>query len=299
MNACEQDFDTNLGSIGRGPAGSTVADVPLAASSSDFASAAEGLAWRTYESWVRAEFSQLLERQPPEGEVQKFLEWNPSLLPGLSGSGPARPMGGVLYSQPQLRNVGKSRTPDFMWIEKNSMEWNPVLIEIEAPAKPWFTQAGKSTAHFTSAHGQLAEWKTWFSHEENKISFRERYLQWPESFPHLPLKPHYILIYGRRENWSEELIRRRSMLARDGEKLLSYDRLSPAYDLRNVITVKVDGKGQFRPVGVAPCLEIDADAGETSAKVGPITDLLKGLPLLSAERKSYLAVEWDLSAENE
>jgi hypothetical protein len=64
------------------------------------------------------------------------------------------------------------RVPDFLWLSRDSDTDQPVLIEIEAPSKKWFTKAGAPTAGFTQALNQIAEWKSWFSIGRNLDAFK-------------------------------------------------------------------------------------------------------------------------------
>lgn len=125
-----------------------------------------------------------------------------------------------------------SKVPDFIWIACDSGTVYPVLIEIEAPAKKYFTKKGKTTEKFNQAHDQLAEWKAWFGHGNNQQLFFDLY-QIPSSFSRgKKVRPLYVLIYGRREEFQRDAVlsEKRSQLSRNDEFIMSYDRLSPEYD---------------------------------------------------------------------
>ena len=76
----------------------------------------------------------------------------------------------AVISQPRLQGVG-ARQPDFMWLGTNSMEFVPVLIEIEKPSKRWFNASGIPSSDFVQAQNQLAQWKSWFGDETNRMLF--------------------------------------------------------------------------------------------------------------------------------
>ena len=61
-----------------------------------------------------------------------------------------------MISKPPLLSWG-GKIPDFMWIPFDSVTLAPVMIEIEAPIKSWFTEAAQQTHEITQALNQLAE----------------------------------------------------------------------------------------------------------------------------------------------
>ncbi|MDY0912409.1 Shedu anti-phage system protein SduA domain-containing protein [Rathayibacter festucae] len=257
-------------------------------------------AWTVYETNLRTRWSELLETESSEEETQRFLEWNPSLVPGVNeyNTGHHSPLGGVLYSQPQLRHIGKNRQPDFMWLGKTSAEITPVLIEIEKPGLRWFTKKGNTTAHFNQAHGQLSEWKSWFARPDNASHFRERYLSWPEGLSSaLPMNPTYILVFGRRREFEgenvEELIRHRAQLARSNEVLMTFDRLAPNRDLENVVTVKHRVSGDLDIIGMPASYTTGPLTGETSSRIGPADPIIDRVEGWSEERKEWIKGRWN------
>src|SRR5690606_37232206 len=102
---------------------------------------------------IIAEYAELLSREPDERAVQKFLEQNPSMVPGAwtpgAGSGHG-PLYDALISQPPLHGFN-ARVPDFMWLSHNSSAWFPAMIEIERPDKLVYTAAEVPTSFFTQA----------------------------------------------------------------------------------------------------------------------------------------------------
>lgn len=254
---------------------------------------AQPMSWKDYQKQVNSSWNDLLSSDPNEPAVQYFLEQNPSFLPGVNeyGTGHHNPVGGVLYSQPPLRNLGPDRIPDFMWIGKTSEEVTPVFIEIEPPSKPWFTKKGNLTAHFNHAHKQLAEWKNWFTVAENQVFFRDLYLRWPSDMSQLPFNPHYILIYGRRnKDWTDDQVRTRSTIRRHNEQIMTFDRLEPRELLKDVVTVKLSSSGIMRAIGMAPCLTTGPDMGETFTRIerGSLEAVISRMDQISDERKAHI-----------
>jgi Shedu protein SduA, C-terminal len=164
--------------------------------------------------------------------VHAFLERHPSLLPGSNSvdgdSGhPSFPR--AVISKPKLPGLS-DREPDFMWIATDSGSVYPILIEIETPHKPWFYgERAEIHSDFTHAQGQLAEWRAWFNRGHNRSAFFD-YYEVPSMIAQRSLEPRYVLIYGRRANFNGDRRRleKRAELARDDERLMSFDRLTPA-----------------------------------------------------------------------
>ena len=97
------------------------------------------------------------------------------MVPGafnlIGGSSGRCPHFSVLVSQPPLPSYDR-RLPDFLWLSTNSAIDEPVLVEIESPARRWFTASGKQTADLTHALGQISEWKAWFNEPRNVDAFK-------------------------------------------------------------------------------------------------------------------------------
>ncbi|NCD21226.1 MAG: DUF4263 domain-containing protein, partial [Actinobacteria bacterium] len=129
----------------------------------------------------------LLDQDPAEREVQRFLEQHSSLLVGDQTS----PLGGLIFTQPRLQGLGARQFPDFLWLDTTGGAITPVLIEIERPGKAWFTKRGDLTAQFHQAHQQLGDWRTWFLEAENQLLFRRTYVDWLGDFRNRPLLPRY------------------------------------------------------------------------------------------------------------
>jgi hypothetical protein len=138
----------------------------------------EPMAWSSYEQIIMNAWEDLLASGTTEEQViQRFLEQHPCLVPGafgLLGTSGHAPYPAALFSQPILPDFSR-RIPDFMWIARDSETIQPVLIEIEAPGKKWFTNRGVQRAELTQALDQIADWKIWFSNLVNLAKFSEVY----------------------------------------------------------------------------------------------------------------------------
>jgi len=117
-----------------------------------------------------------------------------------------------------------------MWPATDSESLYPVLIEIETPHKQWF-YGDRAEIHsdLTHAQGQLAEWRTWFSRGSNQTPFLDTY-EIPLDLRRRRLSLRLVLIHGRRSNYENSQLRqmKRAEVAREDERLVSFDRLTPA-----------------------------------------------------------------------
>ena len=187
-----------------------------------------------YDEFLMDRWQALLdcEESRDESLLQAFLERHPSLLPGSSQRGRrqrARAVPVAVIAKPKLPGLS-DREPDFMWLTTDSSALYPVLIEIETPHKAWF-YGDRAEIHsdLTHAHGQLAEWRAWFGRGHNRTAFLD-YYDIPPELARRQLSPRYVLIHGRRGNFESSSRRRekRAELARPDERLMSFDRLTPA-----------------------------------------------------------------------
>jgi hypothetical protein len=186
-----------------------------------------------YRSGLADVWRQLLdsEASAEEALVHAFLERHPSLLPGpfsVDGTSGHGPYPDALISKPKLPGL-TTREPDFMWIATDSATLSPILIEIETPHKQWFYgPRAEIHSNLTHAQGQLAEWRAWFRRGHNSDAFLD-YFDVPRELRRRTMMPRYVLIHGRRANYERDPARlaKRAELAREDERLMSFDRLSP------------------------------------------------------------------------
>jgi hypothetical protein len=215
----------------------------------------EPMAWSTYERNAQTELAELIDADPSEPTVQRFLEENPPFVPGVSPfitGGGHGPWLDAVITQPPLQGLGK-RVPDFMWIMRDSAFLIPVLVEIEAPGKPWFVGGDnpRSSAALTQALNQFRQWREWFAASGNLQVFFDTYAI-PQSFRRRKFKPLYVLVFGRRRPDPQTVGRLRADLQRDDQFLVSYDHLRGTADASRCLSVRNDGSGGFTAVAMPP-----------------------------------------------
>lgn len=245
----------------------------------------------TYADRARAAFSALLATDPDEKLVQRFLEENPSFVPGLHSLGfaGAFPRHYLLISQPVLPGL-RTRVPDLMWIGHTSVAIYPTLIEIERPGKQVFTSERVPCAEFSQARHQLAQWQAWFSKPENVQVFIGEYgAAWKPARG--VVKPRFVLIYGRRAEIQDdaELARERAHLLDDtSEALVSYDRIAPDRTLDNAITVRAKGNDRFRAIAIPPTFTLGPLDADRLPMIDDLDKVIAATDSISPERRSFL-----------
>lgn len=251
--------------------------------------------WAQYEQLVTAEWLALLNRSasPSEKEVQALPEKHPSMVPGAFGfrggeSGHYPRLCG-LVTQPPLPSYDR-RVPDFMWLSQSSDTEEPVLIEIEAPSKRWFTKSGKHTAALTQALQQIAEWKAWFDIPRNVESFKAFYGLDRDGWRMRRFRPSYLLIYGRRAeaNAAPSLTRQRTYLFPEDVFGRTYDRLQPNPKAADLICLKARHFGDFEVVSVPPTLTWSPMLAEERALVGGWDTAILANQHISPMRQEFL-----------
>ncbi|MDD1685582.1 Shedu anti-phage system protein SduA domain-containing protein [Methanoregula sp.] len=216
--------------------------------------------WKDYEQLILSEWQKLLDGTPAptEKEMQHFLEQYPSMVPGafnLIGCESGHyPWLCGLISQPILPSFDH-RKPDFMWLSLNSATIEPVLIEIEAPNKRWWTESGQQTERLTQALDQILQWKMWFKEPHNLDAFKKMYGLDLATPTKRNFRPSYLLIFGRRAeaNVKPGLIAKRSLLAQDDVTVMTYDRLNPNPKAHNLVCMKIKndrGDYSFKTISV-------------------------------------------------
>lgn len=249
--------------------------------------------WSEQRRLIAGSWMQLLNRTPPpsENEVQRFLEENPSLVPGALGVGASTgkypDLLGVVRQAP-LPSYDK-RVPDFLWLSGDSETVQPVLVEIEAPAKRWFTKSDKQSHQLTQALDQIAEWKSWFNVSHNVDAFRDFYglNQWPLR---KRFKPAYILVFGRREEANANAVRigKRANLAPQDVMVMTFDRLAPLADAEELCCIEAVGSQSFRIVTIPPTFTWSPMLARERFRSHGWDEAIKESPHISAVRKEFL-----------
>jgi len=255
-----------------------------------------------YNTFLMERWQALLDSEDSRDErlVHQFLERHPSLLPGAysvdGDSGhPAFPL--AVISRPKLPGLS-DREPDFMWVATDSGSLYPVLVEIETPHKAWF-YGDRAEIHsdFTHAYGQLAEWRAWFGHGHNRTAFLE-YYDLPPMLARRQLAPRYVLIHGRRDNYDHSQRRRskRAELGRPDERLMSFDRLTPAKNGVLYSTVR-KGEDGYRVISLPPSLTL-LNTGSHYKVASGWAEALDDCPDMAASRRDYLKEQLSLLTTN-
>lgn len=251
------------------------------------------MAWEVYRTHVQTAWDALLAKDPVESEVQEFLEQHPSMVPGahgLLGKSGHSPIHMALISQPVLPSY-RHKVPDFMWIATDSATIYPVLIEIEAPGKPWFTQAGRQHAKLTEAINQLIDWRVWLEDSINRQRFREYYDILPERFLPKAFKPLFVLIYGRRAeaNSSPNATAKRDALQGEQQFFMTYDRLSPDHEQRDHLCARFLGSTP-RPIAlsVPPTLQLGPALCPRYLAIEGLAEAIGSNTLMTAARRNFL-----------
>jgi len=239
-------------------------------------------------------WSELIETADPsqEGPFQEFLERHPCLVPGGEGTGASfgghhGSWGDVLFTQPPLPGIFK-KVPDFMWLTKTSEDIIPVLIEIEAPGKPWLVKAGRS-AKLTQAEGQIAEWQRALDNSETRRQFADLYDFPPRWALEYNLEPRFLLIYGRRAEFDDQRHRSRERrgLRKASVNAMTYDRLKPLYGSRNAICVRLEGIRR-KAIAIPPTFRLGPANAEDLARLDGLPDAMSENELIGEERRRFL-----------
>ena len=246
--------------------------------------------WDDYAANARKRYTDLLESDPSESEIQKFLEQNPSFIPG--GKPPIGDHGAypwAVITQPTLTGLN-SKIPDFLWITTQSANWFPTLVEIEKPGKRLFlNNSTRPRAEFTQARNQLDEWNTWFDSPTNQQRFIEDYGV-PDLLVQRPMLLRLILVYGRRAEFAghPERTAHRANLVASSQELVSYDRLIPDSDLWYAMTVRTKGQGRFQAVSVPPTFQIGPFMADDLLLIDGIPEAINSNDEIPIDRKQFL-----------
>lgn len=249
------------------------------------------MSWQEYEPRLRSQWNLILDQNATdERAIHSFLERHPCLLPGAFSFPPSGhyPVWSGVISRPPLSADGHL-IPDFMWIAVSSSTLWPVVIEIEAPSKRWFNKGGKPTHEFIEASTQLTQWKAWFNKPANQQIFLNTFQVPPEYQRDLEFRPQFVLIYGRRREFddSPSLRRLRAPQQREDEYHLTFDRLTPQYDSRNLICLR-KGQSGLKAVAVPPTLVFGPGHAHAWCEVSGRKEAIAGCEWMTAARKEFL-----------
>lgn len=258
--------------------------------------------WDEYVDWLMPRWHDLLASDPTELAVQQFLEQNPALLPGSDGDiGPGGHHGphlDAVFREPLLKGLNRDQRPDFMWITRSTSLITPICIEIERPAKRWFTQDGQRTAEWTQAEDQLLRWRAWFEEAENQSIFRKTYHL--GDYENRRLLPQYLLIYGRSAEFERAsgghidaaaLRKKRDVGLRPDEQRMTFDSLRPNYHARDFVTLTMSKHGPTLHA-VPPCFTTGPSMGSLVTTIRDPAEAVNRTPLWTETRKKYVTERW-------
>jgi hypothetical protein len=254
------------------------------------------MAWAEYDHLVREQWSSLLDSNPPETQVQAFLEQHPSMVPGahlglghLGASGHS-PFLSALITQPKLQGLGV-RVPDFLWMAKDSLHFNPVFVEIEAPGKRWMTTRGHQHHDLTQALHQLDEWEDWFRTPANQAVFLDTF-KVPADLRDRRWAPVFVLIYGRRENESDGVEALRTRLLSRHRFVIPYEHLKPDPHCSDYLCVRVR-KGRLTALTVPPTARLAPMWAEDWARVDGKPEAAEATAGMPDGRAAFLASRFE------
>lgn len=200
------------------------------------------------------------------------------------------PLTFVLVSEPRLPGL-RERRPDFLWLAANSDTWFPVLVEIERPSKRLFRENGVPIAHFSQARNQLNQWRAWFGLPANLQKFCEDYGVPQEWARGKRMSLRMILIYGRRNEFERDATRTRergSLLGREDEVLMSFDRLTPDPLLGDAVTARACGAGRYKAIRVPPTLRLGPNRAERLLSIDGLPEAIRLTPGWTPDRRSFV-----------
>ena len=254
--------------------------------------------WKTYSQLIMGKWSNLLNQNSPISEetVQRFLEEHPSMVPGAFNIvGPESghyPWLCGLISQPILPSFDHHK-PDFMWLSQNSDTVEPVLIEIEAPGKQWWTDSGVPTSNLRQALDQISEWKAWFDVPHNVLEFKDVYGLSRDEWRKRRFKPAYLLIYGRSQeaNAKPNLTAKRSHLAPEDVRIRTYDHLQPNPKAAQYVCMKIKndtGNYVFSAIHVPATMTWSPSLAEDRSLLENFDKAIESNEQILQERKEFL-----------
>jgi hypothetical protein len=257
------------------------------------------MSWDEYSAAVRREWQSLLEREGTgEADFHEFLERHPCLIPGSDAftgatgwDNPASSINGFVVSKPPLPGIS-TLYPDFMWAPTDSQTQWLVLIEIEDPKKPWFTQKFQQRAELTQAVDQIAQWRGHLKKPENLPLFLRMY----GIADFRPIEFVFCLVYGRRHEVDNRIAReRRNSLVSglDNVRWMTYDRLRPDEDARNLPCVKIDSHERLTAVAFPATTKIDIWSAVHWQRVSGKREAIMSSPYFSEARRNFLADRLD------
>ena len=139
------------------------------------------------------------------------------------------------------------------------------------------------------ALSQLTAWRAWLNHPENHLVFYESF-EIPEDMrKHLTFRPEFVLIYGRRKEFDDcpQLKRLREQVERSGQVVMTFDRLKPAYDCEQYLSV-TKRNGPYRALAVPATMTIGPTVASSFSRIADIPQAIQKNDWLTGERRRFL-----------
>jgi hypothetical protein len=183
-----------------------------------------------------------------------------------------------------------------MWLATATDGIFPVLIEVETPAKRWFTASGQPRAEWTQARAQLVSWKQWLKRPENLSVFRNLY-GISGRFKDFEIHPQFVLVYGRRREFQERFEMRGARANQQGpdEYHVTFDRPGPDFKAQDFLTLRIEGT-RVAALVIPPTVRLGPDIAPLWLDVANRPEAALRESRMSPERRRFVAdrfAYWD------
>jgi hypothetical protein len=250
------------------------------------------MAWRDYAYRALDEYHSLINgpQRDDETAIHRFFELNPSFVPGAFSyprSGHP-PIFWGMYTKPKLSGE-PLYIPDFLWLAAASDGIYPVFVEIETPAKRWFTKSGQPTAAWTQAADQIANWKQWLRNPAKLLAWTQS-LQIPESYTRgYEMHPQFVLIYGSSAEFEErpELRAKRPEMETPNVRIMTFDSVVPDPRASPFLTIRREA-GHNVAVTIPPTFELGPMTSQTILQVQGRIEAVERDTRMSEERRAFV-----------
>ena len=186
----------------------------------------------------KKEFLKLLDEDHKEQVYQLFLEKHTRFIPRefIQNHGIGQDL--VL----RKLSFGADYKVDFSYFSKSSDDWHAVFIEIEKPSSRFFKgNTNEFHADFLNALQQINQWKAWFLSDQNRGSFLSMVsaIQVPRHMARNPTYNRYVLVFGRRSEYSGNEDRRRLVRAYEADdfKIITFDSLAEGLERKYEVSI--------------------------------------------------------------
>jgi hypothetical protein len=115
-------------------------------------------------------------------------------------------------------SFGGELVPDFLLCYRNSRGLNWAYVELESPAVPPLTKAGRPSAKLNEAVAQISDWRNWL---RDNISYAREHL----GLKQIDAEAHGIVLIGRRQHINPKHALKYRALSSDKTSVMTYDRL--------------------------------------------------------------------------